>query len=485
MAGAVWRRVDRWLTWFHRWAGVVLSALVLLWFVSGAVMHFVGFPQLTSAERLAHEDPIPLDKVLVAPAGLEGVAGGEGIRLISVAGRPVYIESRPGRALVAVAADTGKVLPLFPASTAKDIAARFGQAPVVGISGPIEYDQWVVPQDYDPWRPIYRVRLGDASGTELYVSARTGEVVQATTARQRAVNWCGAIVHWIYFTPLRKSPSRWDITVWWLSLVALISALVGFWLGMVRLAANKAARRPGISPFRRWMRWHHVLGIFASVIVFTWLLSGWLSMDEGRIFPEPYPTQQESAALRGIGFADLIRAATLADLHGVGPAVQVSFDAVAGRSFMEIQPPSGARPHIIWLGAGSGASAASLSDATLSAGLTAIWPRGVGSELVNDSLDDFYRHAEGLPDSAVGFALLGPDATRVYVDRYSGQLLAVVGPERRVYDWLYYALHTLKFPGLLDHPDIRALVELLLLALGVAFGTTGVILSVKRVKRSF
>ncbi len=485
MAGVVWRRLDRWLTWFHRWAGVLLSALVLMWFLSGAVLHFVGFPNLTSADRLAHEDPIPLDKVLVTPSATEGVADADGLRLISVAGRPVYIESGPGGMQVAVAADTGKVLPLFPARTASEVAARFSRAPVLAVSSPIEYDQWVVPQDYDPWRPIYRVLLGDASGTELYVSARTGEVVQATTARERAVNWCGAIVHWIYFTPLRRNESRWDITVWWISLAALISALVGFWLGMVRLAANKAARRPGLSPFRRWMRWHHVLGIFASVIVFTWLLSGWLSMDEGRIFPEPYPTQQERNRLRGIGFADLIRTVTLSNLHGVGSAVQVSFDAVDGHSFMAIQPPAGAKPHIVWLGAAPDASSGDLSDAALRAGLTAIWPGRVGGPLANDSLDDFYRHAEALPDSAVGFRLLGPASTRVYVDRYSGQLLAVVGPGRRAYDWVYYALHTLKFPGLLDHPEIRTLVELLLLALGVAFSTTGVILSVKRVKRSF
>jgi uncharacterized iron-regulated membrane protein len=485
MAGVVWRRVDRWLTWFHRWAGVVLSALVLLWFLSGAVLHFVGFPKLTSEDRLAHEEPISQDRVLVAPAAIEGVANADGLRLISVAGRPVYIESRSGGLPVAVAADTGKVLPLFPASTAWDIAGRFGHAPVQAVSRPIEYDQWVVPQDFDPWRPMYRVRLGDAMGTELYVSARTGEVVQATTSRQRAWNWCGAIVHWIYLTPLRKSPSRWDITVWWISLAALISAVVGFWLGMVRLAANKAARRPGLSPFRRWMRWHHVLGIFGSVVVLGWLLSGWLSMDEGRIFPEPYPTQQESDGMRGIGFADVIRTVTLNDLHAVGPAAQVSFDAVGGRSFMDIQPPRGARPFIRWLGSGPETSSGSLSDAALSAGLGAIWPGRVGGQLVNDSLDDFYRHAEGLPDSAVGFRLLGPGATRVYVDRYSGQLLAIAGPRRRAYDWVYYALHTLKFPGLLDHPDIRTLIELMLLALGVAFSSTGVILSVKRVKRSF
>ena len=128
-----------------------------------------------------------------------------------------------------------------------------------------------------PIAPFIASGMGDASGTELYVSARTGEVVQKTTARQRAWNWCGSIVHWIYFTPVRKSQSRWDHTVWWISLTALISAVVGFWLGIVRLAANKAARRPGLSPFRRWMRWHHVIGLFAGVVVLGWIFSGWLS----------------------------------------------------------------------------------------------------------------------------------------------------------------------------------------------------------------
>ena len=69
----------------------------------------------------------------------------------------------------------------------------------------MEYDQWIVHQRFDPYRPFYRVRLNDDATTDLYVSARTGEVLQRTRFSERAWNWSGAVIHWIYFTPLRKS----------------------------------------------------------------------------------------------------------------------------------------------------------------------------------------------------------------------------------------------------------------------------------------
>ena len=43
----------RWLHLGHRWLGMTLGLMLLLWFVSGVVMLFVARPQLTDAERLA------------------------------------------------------------------------------------------------------------------------------------------------------------------------------------------------------------------------------------------------------------------------------------------------------------------------------------------------------------------------------------------------------------------------------------------------
>ena len=68
--------------------------------------------------------------------------------------------------------------------------------------------------------------LGDAADTHLYVSSVTGQVVLDTQRVERAWNWAGSVVHWIYPTALRKHWSAWDTTVWWLSLVAMIGAIV-------------------------------------------------------------------------------------------------------------------------------------------------------------------------------------------------------------------------------------------------------------------
>lgn len=484
MAMTLWRRIDRWFVLFHRWAGVVLSALFLIWFLSGAVLHFVGFPAVQRSQRLDRMQEIPLDRVAVAPsAAIRGIQA-DGLRLIDVGGRPVYIVSRSNGNPVAVAADTGQVLPDFSASVADAVASSFAGRRVVRTVGPIMYDQWIVANEIDPFRPLYRVRMGGASGREIYVSARTGEVVQVTTAGERDWNWGGAILHWIYFTSLRKDWWAWDKVVWWTSLVAMVSVVVGIWLGFVRFMANRAAKRRGISPYRGWLRWHHVVGLFASVIVLAWIFSGWLTMDHGRIFPLGAPTSGEVRAFRGISFRRIASSVTLADLHAAGPAVQIGVEAVAGRPFLDIREAPAGVPRVLWV-SGEAAAAPEIGRSTLQAGLEAIWPGRVAGEVARDQFDALYRLAEGMPASAVGFQLRDSGGTRVYVDNDSGRILAVLGPGRRAYDWLCFAVHTLNFPGLLNHPDLRTTVELLLLALGAAFSGTGVVLSVKRLKRSF
>ena len=56
---------------------------------------------------------------------------------------------------------------------------------------------------------------------------------------------------------------------------------------------------------------------------------------------------------------------------------------------------------------------------------------------------------------------------------------------RRNYAWIYYALHTLQFPGLITHPGVRTATVMGLLTVGFAFSITGVILSVVRLRREF
>lgn len=482
----LWSSANRWLTWFHRWAGVVLCLLFAMWFASGAILHFVTFPSLSPVDQHERSEAIDLARVLIDPSdALIRAPVANDLRLLSVAGRPVYVAEQSNGDLLRIAGDTGEVLPPFSAVAAATVAERFSRASMVGVSGPIEYDQWIVHQRFDRYRPFYRVRLNDDKKTDLYVSARTGEVLQRTRFLDRAWNWSGAVIHWIYFTPLRKSYWAWNQVVWWVSLVALLSSAVGTWLGFLRFASNRAAGRKGLSPFRGWMRWHHVIGLFASVIVVTWMLSGWLSMDHGRLFSRGGTTEQLALQMSGMSVEAVTHPVTLESLRAVAPASEITFNAVAGRAFLTAYRPGARDARILFLGQPPAQTLASLPDSLLLSGVDHIWPGQVQAISGPDTYDDLYRLAESTPGSAAGFRVMGNPALRIYVDRYSGRFLTVMDSSRRSYAWIYYALHTFQFPGLIEHPEIRTVVILALLVLGFTASATGAVLSVKRLRREF
>ncbi|MFJ0888918.1 PepSY domain-containing protein, partial [Bordetella bronchiseptica] len=87
-------RAKRWLYLLHRWMGVGLCLLFVLWFASGVVMMYVGYPKLTPAERLAHLPWLDAAQVRLGPAQALRAAGLEQaaeIRLAaSRAGQPFY-----------------------------------------------------------------------------------------------------------------------------------------------------------------------------------------------------------------------------------------------------------------------------------------------------------------------------------------------------------------------------------------------------------
>jgi hypothetical protein len=482
----LWSSSNRWLTWFHRWAGVVLCLLFAIWFASGAVLHFVGFPALPAKEQRAGSEAIDLSQVVIDPSGaLTRVPLATDLRLISAAGRPIYVAQQPTGSWISVAGDSGEILPLFPAATAKTVAERFSDASAADVSGPMEYDQWIVHQHFDPYRPFYRVRLNDRASTDLYVSARTGEVLQRTRFSERAWNWSGAVIHWIYFTPLRKSYPAWNQVVWWVSLVALLSSSVGVWLGFLRFASNRAAGRKGLSPFRGWMRWHHIIGLFSSVIVVSWMLSGWLSMDHGRLFSRGETTAKQVRQLSGMSLGAVANAATLESMREMGPASELTFNAVAGRPFLTAYGPMGKDAGILFLDQPPTPILASLPGALLTLGVDRVWPGQAHAIYGPDTYEHLYRLAESTPGSAAVFSVSGNPTLRIYVDRYSGRFLTVMDPSRRSYAWIYYALHTFQFPGLIEHPEIRTVLVLALLALGFTASATGVVLSVKRLRREF
>ena len=479
------RRVDRALAWFHRWVGIVLGLLFVAWFASGAVLLYVPFPALSEQDRLAHSEPIDGSKLTVTPeAALAASRGTEQLALVSVAGEPVYLAFDAGGKAVAVAGDRG--IPLtFSARVARTVAERFAKSSVLSVTGPLEYDQWIVHQRFDPFRPFFRARLAGPAETDLYVSARTGQVLQATTGRQRAWNWCGAVLHWLYFTPLRKSWTAWNQVVWWLSLLALLANLAGTWLGIDRTVRTRAHNRTRWSPFRGWMRWHHVIGLFASAVILIWMLSGWLSMDHGRLFSRGQPSAHAVSLVRGMSLEAVTRAVPASFKEALPGAAEVRFNAIAGQPFAAAQGGALTHPRVTWLNPPATVPTDSIPTSILQAGLRAAWASPAQVEPIPASGHDFYAIAESLDSNAQAFDIKEHDTLRVYVHKVTGDLLVVMDPSRRAYAWVYYALHTFNFPALLGRPVSREIIILLQLMVGLTFVATGIVVGYRRLGKSF
>ncbi|MGY4343864.1 hypothetical protein ACVWXM_000328 [Bradyrhizobium sp. GM7.3] len=160
-----------------------------------------------------------------------GIADATRVRLIQRSDGPVYVVSGPSRA-GAVRASDGAGASVASSDVALAIArdharSRGLDAARAAILARADYDQWSVPNGFDRHRPLFRVALGDAAGTEVYVSSLTGEIVLDTTRSERTWNLVGSVLHWIYPTILRSNWSLWDRVVWTLSLLALIACLAG------------------------------------------------------------------------------------------------------------------------------------------------------------------------------------------------------------------------------------------------------------------
>lgn len=459
------------LVLIHRWLGIAFCLLFAMWFASGMVMHFVPFPALEESERIAGLAAFNPQDVTVAPRdalkALE-VHQVRRMRLAAAGGAPVYIAARNDGTLAALDAQSGKALAVSEAvalTSARAHAQERGLDPAHATIAALEaHDQWSVPKGFDAHRPLFRVSLGDAANTMLYVSSVTGEVVLDTIHFERAWNWAGSVLHWIYPTVLRKHWPAWDSTVWWLSLVAMIGVLTGTALGVLRLKTMR-------SPFQGWMKWHHVLGLSCALFVLTWIFSGWLSMDHGRLFSNGAIVMDERMRIEG-------RALSVPDLPQLDamatPLREIEWFPFAGQIVMRVIDHASAREM----------RADTQRSPWLSAAQVAVAARALGRACTHAPL------AEGDAYPARSVAINAPvyrvtcGDTWFHIDGADGRVIEKLDVSRRAYRWAFQALHTLDFPVLAQRPSLRTTVILVLCGGGLAFSVTGVVIGWRRLKRT-
>jgi hypothetical protein len=474
----------------HRYVGIVTCLLFAMWFGSGMVMMYVGFPGLTAEERLRGLTPLALSAAPALAAQALAAAGVEGwpraLRMEMVLGRPAYIVHPWEGPVRTVFADDGSVLQHVEPAQAAAAAQHFGRVTRAWYLGQIEYDQWTVPNGLDPYRPLHHIALDDEASTELYVSDRTGEVVRDTTRHERVWNWCGAVLHWLYFTELRHDRAFRRQLVLWIAGVGKVSSFTGAIVGLARWRPRARYRSGRMSPYHGTIHWHHVLGLIAAVPLCTWIVSGWMSLEPGqwvsdrtidRVMSERYTALDRPRASFTIPPATAWQAAPM-----VPPAKEVRLQFWEGKP-LDVFASSPDHRQLI-SGYDRPVPVAIGGPDVMAHMAQRLLPEARIAQVVVLQAYDFYWYAHHTPRPLPVLRLRfeDPQATWLHIDPTTGEVLELLDSSRRWYRILFNALHSLDFPILLAYRPAWDLVVITLCGLGLALSVTAVTIAWRRLQ---
>ena len=489
----------------HRYVGIAISALVVMWFATGITMMYVGgMPRLTPQLRLDRLPELDLSRIVLKPAEAAARVDGAGrAQLLTVMDRPAY---RIGG--TTVFADTGELLDEVTASQARTIASRFMQVPedrVTHLATLERTDQWTL--QIQP--PLHKLSVDDGLGTQLYVSPATGEVVTLTTRKSRGYAWISTIPHWLYFKALRDNQPLWYRTVAWTSGAVCIVAVLGLILGFTQFRKTRPFNLAKAIPYSGWMRWHYVTGVVFGLFTVTWAFSGLLSMEpfawtnaEGVAVPRQAltggPVELERFARmdaatwmrvldgRAIKEVDFVR---IQDGHYYAVRQAPLDEAAAARRERLHQPyyiTGAADPDRVLVDAGTlEVKAEPFSSDSYVARLKAALPDApiVESALLTDYDSYYYSRARLTPLPVVRVKFGDPAATWVYIDPTMGQVLSTVPRRSRVERWAYNGLHSLDFSFWYNRRPLWDIGMIVLLLGGLASSFFGLIMGIRRVRR--
>lgn len=486
--------LKRQLYLWHRWLGIVACLFMALWFVSGVVMLYVGYPKLTPAERLGHLPALPAGCCAELPASWAQQPM-KALRLTSLGGRPYYLLELADGRRVTLDAASGDQLASSDSAWALATARQYAGDAELTYLGTVDEDMWTHSRALDSDRPLHKVQVADAAGTWLYLSGRTGEVVRDATAQERAWNWVGAWLHWLY--PLRGGfgfDNGWRTLVIGLSLLGTLMAVLGMTVGVLRLRLRKRYRSGSCSPYPGgWLRWHHIGGLLFGVVLVLWVFSGLMSMRPWGLTDSHSRlglSALRQGPLRPDDFAMPLRQvmARLAEEDGFVP-VELQWQRLAGVTFVVARSASG-DSRLVEAGM---APKRALSRQRLLAAAQAIAP-GVAVEDYWQTAYDFHYFARdpqsmyGLqmrPLPVLGLHFADPARTWVYLDPASGEVVVSFDRTQRVGRWLFNLLHSWDWQPLLARPLLRESLLITMSIGGLVIALSGVVLGWRRLRRVF
>jgi len=465
----------------HRYLGIALCLLFLMWFLTGITMIYArAMPTLSPESRLEHLPPLDFQQIHLTPAEAaqraQLSAPAPRASLLTIMGRPAYRFSFPE--IVTVFADTGEVMNPPDQKASLAIAGRFLNLPeseLHHIRVLDAQDQWTIGSR--SLLPMHKISADDDAHTELYVSEQSGEVAVVTTRGARVLAWISAIPHWLYLEGLRTNGRRWTQVVLWTSGLGTILTLMGLVLAVIQYS-----RRPPHIPYAGWMRWHYITGAIFGVFTLTWVFSGFLSMEPWDWASEGGLGDGMRAAFSG-GPLDLAPFPALPARFPVNEVKEIEFLRIQGDAYYAVKSKStvpvlvDAKTFAIREGM--------FSTESLVGKAKEANPKVPIAEVTElTSYDSYYYSRDGeAPLPVLRLKFDDPDKTWFYIDPKLGRILGRYQKRERLQRWIYHGLHSLDFSFWYYSRPAWDIGVIALCSGGAVLSAIGIFISIRRVRR--
>lgn len=470
----------------HRILGSLLSILFLVWFLSGLVMIYHTFPRADRADKRAKMDYLRVADLPSLQTIKDRLPEGEPIKNItlnSYLGQTVF-HIRTDKNSYDIPADSTETLPVIDGKRIRETASLWCTAPVEKVDTLYTLDQWIPFGNLKKEFPIYKFHFADQERHQLYISSKSGEVLQYTDKDSRLWAWLGAIPHWVYFTSLRQDAELWIKVVVWLSGIGCIMCIAGIYLGVRDF--RLARKRKLASPYKKfWYKWHHIIGTVFGLFVLTFTFSGMMSLarvqDWGlRTKLDINPAQElrklaPSPLDYPLDYRDVIQAYP-------GQIRQLEWGCFGDIPFYTIL--TDANDIVVNANSEHTVSPLKLDTEDIHSVLTQVHGTECAMDIrLLEEYDTYYISRKRKLDLPVWKVTIEDiDKSCYYINPGNGQYRYVNTPARWNH-WMYPALHSLNIKILVDHPILWNIVMWGLMLGGTFVSLSGVWLGIKFLRR--
>lgn len=479
----------RYLITIHRILGTVLSILFLMWFATGLVMIYHHYPSVSDTDRLAHtacldSTTLPVDSLLQAVKTIDHDSIVE--MEMTREGSSTMLIVKGDNAEECIDASTACPLPRFTRQQLDPIASTWSVGRIESVNSMSEIDIWLVGAYPVKEYPVYKYSFTDDDATELYLSSRTGRAVQCTTDSTRLWAWLGPIPHWLYIKQLRANGRQpWSDVVLWVSGIGTLMTLAGIIIGIRSMLISRRQRH-ALSPYKKPMfKWHHITGLIFGHFVFTFVFSGYMSLQKVPQWMIPVNDSiTADGVTRGRQYLDLT--AFKYDYRALlakGGVRRITWTARAGKPVLIAADADTCHLY--------DASADSVSTISVNeAFCTLMAHTGLPTTMRYNirkvtSFEDGYSSVRGSRMRSLPVYCISTDdeyGTRFYVSPKDGKAI-LSDTNTRVRGLLYGGLHSLNFAFFDRHQWLRETILWILMLGGCVVSFTGVVLGWRYIRR--